>query len=90
MCAYMDGCVCAYVGIYVCMCVCVYVYVCDYVYIYMCVVTMCVDRLQQFVYINSNTARNMLGLISDRINADEGSSPGGTVSIARNTSHLNM
>ena len=50
--------------------------------------TMCVDRLQQLLYINSSTARNMLGRMSERTSEAEGSLPGGTLSIARNTSHL--
>ena len=50
--------------------------------------TILVDRLQQLVYMNSITARKMFGLISDSIIGVDGSSPGGTVNMARNTSHL--
>ena len=37
---------------------------------------------------NSNTAKNMLGRISERTREADGSLPGGTLNIARNTSHL--
>ena len=49
--------------------------------------TMSVDKLAQFVYINSNTARKMGGRMSDRTRG-AADSPSLTANMALKTSHL--